>query len=64
MDDNTRKCQCCGKETKRSEMEFTRDCYGIPFRLVCFNCYDALMDGGYDGQRYYAGFDECIDEDY
>ena len=59
-----RVCRCCGKETERQDMEFTHDCYGIPFRLVCLTCYDKLMAKGYDGQRYQAGIDECIDADY
>ena len=44
-------------------MEFTRDCHGITFRLVCFDCYEKLMEKGYDGQ-YYTEADECIDKDY
>lgn len=63
MNRDTRTCQYCGKETERNNMEFTLDCYGIPYRLVCFNCYNKLMEKGYDGQRYYAGIDEYIDED-
>ena len=54
-------CECknCGKMFPRSEMTFTKDCYGIPFRLVCYDCYDKLMDEGYDGQ-YYTEADENI----
>lgn len=59
-----RVCRSCGREFERNEMLFTTDCYGIPFRLVCMECYEELMKDGYDGQRYYAGIDECIDEDY
>lgn len=62
--DDIRTCPVCGKEFSRGEMEFTRDCYGIPYRLVCFDCYDRLMEDGYDGQRYYDGIDECVDYDY
>lgn len=47
----------------REEMQYTRDCHGIAFRLVCFNCYEKLMAKGYDGQ-YYDEADECLDEDY
>ena len=56
-------CQCCNKEGERKDMEFTRDCHGITFRLVCFDCYEKLMAKGYDGQ-YYTEADECIDYDY
>ncbi len=44
-------------------MNFTKDCHGIPFRLVCFDCYTKLMEKGYDGE-YYDESDECIDYDY
>lgn len=60
---NKRICPVCGKEFDREDMEFTRDCHGIPFRLVCFNCYDKLMENGYDGE-YYTEADECLDIDY
>ena len=44
-------------------MDFTYDCHGIPFRLVCFECYDKIMDEkGYDGE-YYTELDENIWED-
>ena len=56
-------CPVCGKEVNREDMEFTRDCHGIPFRLVCWDCYCEIMDGGYDGQ-YYTSADECLDYDY
>ena len=61
MEEDTRTCAHCNKEVPRSEMEFTRDCHGIPFRLVCWNCWESLMDKGYDGQ-YYTEADECIDD--
>ena len=50
---DVRICPVCGKEVERSEMEFTKDCHGIPFRLVCWDCWDQLMAGGYQliGQR-------------
>lgn len=56
-------CPVCGKEFQREDMTFTRDCHGITFRLVCFDCYDKVMGKGYDG-AYYTEADECIEEDY
>ena len=56
-------CPVCGKEFQREDMTFTRDCHGITFRLVCFDCYDKVMEKGYDG-AYYSEADECIEEDY
>ena len=58
-------CLECGKEFKRSDMLFTRDCHGIPMRLVCSGCYEKIMsnDPGYDGV-YYDESDECLDYDY
>lgn len=63
-DDDIRECPVCGKKVPRNDMLFTHDCYGIPFRLVCCDCYEKLMAKGYDGERYVAGIDECIDYDY
>lgn len=58
-----RVCPCCEKEVERSDMCFTRDCHGIPFRLVCWKCYEKLMAKGYDGE-YYTDADEQIEDDY
>ena len=44
-------------------MGFTRDCHGITFRLVCWECYDKVMAKGYDG-AYYTEADEQIEDDY
>lgn len=57
-----RRCPTCNKEVDRREMAFTYDCHGIPFRLVCFDCYDKLMEKGYDGE-YYTSLDENIEPD-
>ena len=56
-------CPACNKEVERNDMDFTRDCHGITYRLVCFDCYDKLMAKGYDGE-YYTEADECLDWDY
>ena len=40
MEKDIRICPCCNKEVERKGMEFTRDCHGITFRLVCFDCYE------------------------
>lgn len=32
-------CPICGKEVSRSDMIFSHDCHGIPFRLICYPCY-------------------------
>lgn len=42
-----RTCPVCGHTVQRSDMQFTRDCNGIPFRLVCWDCYDQLMAKGF-----------------
>ena len=60
---DTRICPVCGRETPREDMDFTYDCHGIPYRLVCYGCYDKLMDKGYDGEHYTEA-DECLDWDY
>lgn len=56
-------CPVCRGEFLREDMTFTRDCHGITYRLVCFDCYDKVMGKGYDG-AYYTEADECIEEDY
>lgn len=58
-----RTCPVCGKEVAREDMLFTHDCHGITYRLVCFDCYEKLMEKGYDGE-YYSEADECLDYDY
>ena len=37
-------CQVCQKEFPRSSMSWTHDCHGIPFRLVCSECFDKVME--------------------
>lgn len=55
-----RMCPVCKCDVHRDDMSFTYDCHGIPFRLVCNTCYDAIMsEKGYDGE-YYTEADECI----
>lgn len=56
-------CLECKGEFDRKDMLFTRDCQGITYRLVCHECYQKLMQKGYDGE-YYDESDENIDEDY
>ncbi len=56
-------CPVCEKEVDRADMQFTKDCHGITFRLVCFKCYSRLMAKGYDGE-YYDERDEQIEADY
>lgn len=56
-------CPECGREVERAEMNFTRDCHGIAFRLLCLDCYEKAMSKGYDGE-YYDEMDEQIDDDY
>ncbi len=55
------KCPVCGQETRWHEMAMTRDCHGIPYRMVCSRCYDRIYYAtGFDGV-YYTEADECID---
>ena len=56
-------CENCEREVKREDMLYTRDCHGITFRLVCYDCYNKLMAKGYDGE-YYTENDENFDYDY
>ena len=36
-------CPVCGKEVERNDMNFTRDCHGITFRLVCYDWKKDMM---------------------
>ena len=56
-------CPCCEGVYERNDMNWTTDCHGINYRLVCVNCWDICMEEGYDG-AYYSEADECIDYDY
>lgn len=63
-DDDYDICPVCNEACKHSEMARTFDCHGIPYRLVCYECYDKIMNEiGYDGSEYdYC--DERFDYDY
>ena len=57
-------CPICGRLFDRVDMAWSTDCHGITFRLLCYDCWEKVMDEkGYDGE-YYTELDECIDEDY
>ena len=70
-------CPICGKEVEYDERvrdvyycdddcvaARTYDCHGIPFRVVCIDCYEKIMDEkGFDGEVY-TEFDEQIEPDY
>lgn len=43
-----RTCPVCEHEVDREDMYFTKDCHGIPFRLVCDRCYQRIMSKGYE----------------
>lgn len=59
-----RVCPVCEREVERKDMNFSRDCHGIPFRLLCWECLEKIYEEkGYDGE-YYTEADECIDEDW
>ena len=64
FDNDIRTCQCCNKKIERSDMLFTKDCHGITYRLVCYNCYKKLMDKGYDGEYYDVSDENLSADDY
>ena len=63
-DIDMRFCEVCEKEKPREDMCFSRDCHGIPFRLICHDCWQKILEEkGYDGE-YYTSADEQIEADY
>lgn len=58
-----RSCAVCKNEFDKDEVLWTKDCHGIPFRQVCFKCYEKVMSRGFDGE-YYTAADECLDDDF
>ena len=56
-------CPICNIKVERDDMCYTKDCNGIPYRLVCFRCRERIMSKGYDGE-YYTEADEQIEADY
>lgn len=58
-----RVCEECGDEVQRCDMSWTYDCHGVPFRLLCYKCWEVAMENGYDGEHYDES-DECLDDDY
>lgn len=48
MSEDKRICPCCEHEVDRADMDFTRDCHGITYRLVCAECWQKLMEKGYN----------------
>lgn len=66
MDEYKIECPVCHKEFERNDMAFSKDCYGITFRLLCLDCLQEIYETkGYDGE-YYDELDagERIDDDY
>lgn len=61
--DEKRTCPQCGKEVTRGDMDWSYDCHGIKYRLLCHDCLEKI--DGYDG-RYYDEMDagERIEDDY
>lgn len=64
FENDIRTCQCCNKKIERSDMLFTKDCHGITYHLVCYNCYKKLMDKGYDGEYYDVSDENLSADDY
>ena len=57
-------CPLCKQGFFREYMKFSYDCHGIPFRLICEDCYEEVMNTkGYDGE-YYTELDENIEPDW
>ena len=59
-----RVCPVCEREVERSEMQVSKDCHGLRYRLLCWDCLEKIYEEkGYEGE-YYTEADECLDEYY
>ena len=46
-------CAECGMFYHRNFMTYTKDCHGIPFRRVCYDCKEVVMrTKPFDGEYY------------
>jgi uncharacterized CHY-type Zn-finger protein len=39
-----RECHECHNEVTRGDLRWVKDRYGIPFKLVCYDCHDKVED--------------------
>jgi hypothetical protein len=62
-EEDIRFCQEGLKGFPKDDLILTYDCHGIPFRYVCDDCYEKVMEKGYDGEHYTSA-DEQIESDY
>ena len=63
-DDGLYECPICKQKFTRDEMGWSYDCHGITYRLLCFNCLEAVYDEkGYDGEYYDESDENIWDED-
>lgn len=57
------KCQHCGKESNMEDMSWTHDRYGIPFKFVCYDCYE-IVEKSASGYHYdYLDAGELLEGD-
>lgn len=58
-------CGNCGELYLSDELTWVNDNYGIPFKKVCSDCYDKVVEYLEEELGNYADYtDERIDEDY
>lgn len=54
-------CPECGKHVEKEQTEFTYDINSIPFRRLCRDCANEIMENrGYDGRDYRYDHSEDI----
>ena len=43
-DNNTQRCGACGKELPSRDLAWVNDRYGIPYKKVCWDCFEQTQD--------------------
>lgn len=64
MSDNMQRCGACGKELPSRDLIWVNDRYGIPYKKVCWDCYEQTEDeiSRFEFDPSYAG--ERLESDY
>lgn len=60
-------CIGCGEMFEKEDMDWLTDAYGIPFKYLCFDCYDKMHDevkNNHYKEDNNLSYEEMYGEDY